>query len=123
MSAQLSLQTWNVQGIAIRETSDGQIIVAGAQDEPAETQQDAIRLLEMGSLSRSTGSAAVMRFSHVQTRVSANALLPSPSAIQFCQVFQPCVAAYALLSWCFVMHFCSAVLPSAILYVAVLCLV
>ncbi|KAL3145648.1 hypothetical protein ABBQ32_003187 [Trebouxia sp. C0010 RCD-2024] len=45
-----------VRSIAIRETSDGQIVVAGAQDEPAETQQDAIRLLEIGSLSRSTGS-------------------------------------------------------------------
>ena len=45
-----------LQGIAIRETSDGQIMVAGAQDEPAKTQQDAIRLLEIGSLSRSTGS-------------------------------------------------------------------
>ena len=45
-----------MQSIAIREASDGQIIVAGAKDEPAESYQEAIRLLEIGSLSRSTGS-------------------------------------------------------------------
>ena len=44
-----------MQSIAIRETSDGQIIIAGAQDVPAESQQEAIRLLEIGSLSRATG--------------------------------------------------------------------
>ena len=34
-------------------------MVAGAQDEPAETHLDAIRLLEIGSLSRSTGQTPV----------------------------------------------------------------
>ena len=46
-----------MQSIAIRETSDGQIIIAGAQDEPAESHQEAIRLLEIGSLSRATGKS------------------------------------------------------------------
>lgn len=50
-----------MQSIAIRETSDGQIIVAGAKDEPAESQQEAIRLLEIGSLSRATGNALGFR--------------------------------------------------------------
>ncbi|DBA84427.1 hypothetical protein WJX77_002493 [Trebouxia sp. C0004] len=43
------------RSIAIRETSDGQIIIAGAQDVPAQSHQEAIRLLEIGSLSRATG--------------------------------------------------------------------
>ncbi len=44
-----------MQSIVIRETSDGQIIIAGAQDVAAESHQEAIRLLEIGSLSRATG--------------------------------------------------------------------
>ena len=48
-----------MQSIAIRETSDGQIIIAGAQDVPAESHQEAIRLLEIGSLSRATGKLRV----------------------------------------------------------------
>ncbi len=49
-----------MQSIAIRETSDGQIIIAGAQDVPAESHQEAIRLLEIGSLSRATGKTLPM---------------------------------------------------------------
>lgn len=46
-----------MQNIAIRETSEGQIFVAGAADEAAESGQEAIRLLEVGSLSRATGDS------------------------------------------------------------------
>ncbi len=48
-----------MQSIAIRETSDGQIIIAGAQDVAAESHQEAIRLLEIGSLSRATGKTFI----------------------------------------------------------------
>ncbi|KAL0020541.1 hypothetical protein WJX79_010459 [Trebouxia sp. C0005] len=58
------------RSIAIRETSDGQIIIAGAQDEPAESHQEAIRLLEIGSLSRATGSTLMNEQS---SRVGINA--------------------------------------------------
>ena len=50
-----------LQNIAIRETSERQIFVAGAEDEPAGCAQEAVRLLEMGSLSRSTGAAEKKR--------------------------------------------------------------
>lgn len=51
-----------LQSIAIRETSDGQIIIAGAQDVAAESHQEAIRLLEIGSLSRATGNYRSYQF-------------------------------------------------------------
>ena len=56
-----------MQSIAIREASDGQIIVAGAKDEPAESYQEAIRLLEIGSLSRSTGKSRHCQQHHINT--------------------------------------------------------
>ena len=42
-------------GIAIRENGSGQIVVAGAKEESVETREDLMRLLEMGSASRTTG--------------------------------------------------------------------
>ncbi|UPR04144.1 kinesin [Chloropicon primus] len=42
-------------GIAIRENGNGQIVVAGAKEEEVQTREDLMRLLEMGSASRTTG--------------------------------------------------------------------
>ena len=42
-------------GIAIRENGSGQIVVAGAKEEEVGTREDLMRLLEMGSASRTTG--------------------------------------------------------------------
>eukprot|EP00884_Botryococcus_braunii_P004132 jgi/Botrbrau1/1371/Bobra.0063s0079.1 len=44
------------KSIALRETTDGKILVVGAADEPADCEEEALRLLELGSLSRSTGT-------------------------------------------------------------------
>ena len=67
-----------VQSIAIREASDGEIIVAGAQDESAGSRQDAIRLLEIGSLSRSTG----VTVTHDKMNPNVAALNPRHSATE-----------------------------------------
>ncbi|KAK9815388.1 hypothetical protein WJX72_002799 [[Myrmecia] bisecta] len=42
--------------IAIRETAEGEILVAGAREEVVGSYDDAMRLLDVGSLARSTGS-------------------------------------------------------------------